>query len=192
MPQIGDITHGRELGKVSQTSKNAKHIFVTCPECGKTKWTRLRPTTATGYSRCQSCCGKAQVNRNPLMHGRGDKSPHWKGGRRFRGDRYVTICLPEDNPYYPMTTHQRRGSGTVMEHRLIMAQHLGRCLTKQEHVHHKNGDRMDNRLENLELISPSNHRLYDVMCSHCSLRKEVRMLKATIKELKNSMPHLIS
>lgn len=54
------------------------------------------------------------------------------------------------------TPYKRTGFG-MDEHRYIMQQHLGRKLKRNEYVHHINGDKRDNRLENLVVMSPQDH-----------------------------------
>lgn len=78
---------------------------------------------------------------------------------------------------------ERDQSGYIAEHRLIMEAHLGRPLTCFEHVHHVNGDKADNRLENLLLLGNREHqKLHDfvqtqprrvkLLCKRCGAEYE--------------------
>tara|TARA_R100000544_G_scaffold36853_2_gene26082 strand:- start:15398 stop:15733 length:336 start_codon:yes stop_codon:yes gene_type:complete len=72
----------------------------------------------------------------------------------------------------------REGVVYVLEHRLIMEESLGRFLSPDERVHHKNADRGDNRIENLELWTldhkdPAGARVVDIVLDRIqSLSKE--------------------
>ena len=82
----------------------------------------------------------------------------WKGGRRFVGG-YWYIYSP-DHPY--KTTFD-----TVAEHRLVMEKKLGRYLNHSEVVHHINGKRDDNRLENLILFQTNGKHLAHELKGKC-------------------------
>jgi hypothetical protein len=73
-------------------------------------------------------------------------------GRGWANNGYWVVPVPVED------RHLSRGEPWLAEHRLVVAKELGRALTDDENVHHRNGDRSDNRLDNLELWSTSQPR----------------------------------
>ncbi len=87
------------------------------------------------------------------VHGTTEQNPARRelGTGSISDKGYLIVSCPAE---FAAMGHTRPGGRTsVAEHRLVMARHLGRPLLSDETVHHKNGVRLDNRLENLELFT---------------------------------------
>lgn len=157
------ISKGRfGKGKKSEDQKAGK--MISCAMCGKMFWRHNSHIKKNMEQFCSRHCAGLRRSENLVkfsgnMKGRerkdkkyGATNPAWKGGvtywrkhGNYKPIKYVRC--PSD--LLPMA----RKDGYIMEHRLIMARHLGRLLKRTEVVHHINHDPHDNRIENLELFS---------------------------------------
>jgi len=105
------------------------------------------------------------ARENSVKAHKGKRSFSWKGGRRKDRFGYIQIWMPE-HPNAKM-------KGYIHEHRLVMSNHLKRPLNSWEFVHHRNGIKDDNRIENLELMTKKIHR-GNVECPYCQKQFTIR------------------
>lgn len=82
-----------------------------------------------------------------------EKHPHYKGGKIIRYKKYHKYYYIKVKDH-PMTKNKQK---YVPEHVLVMEKYLGRYLRLGEIIHHINEDTLDNRIENLEIMTRSKH-----------------------------------
>ena len=110
-----------------------------CKFCGRS-YTRDSYKRVSDFKESQFCGRKCY-----MLWRSGENHPNWKGGTKTRPDGYI-----------------RDGRTDRYIHRLVMEEFLGRRLDSQESVHHINGNTSDNRLENLCVMTNSEHIKFEV------------------------------
>jgi hypothetical protein len=83
-------------------------------------------------------------------HARGANHPRWNEGRMVTEEGYVKVRVGTVHPLAD-------ANGYCYEHTLVATAALGRHLSPDETVHHRNHDKLDNRWENLEILTRSAH-----------------------------------
>jgi len=185
-PKVDEIRKASEIGV-----KGGSRIWQKCSHCGRERWVQIIKGLPAS-TKCQHCASSEF---------RGSKNPNWKGGRVTAGNGYIAIKLQPEDFFYPMASKL----GYVLEHRLIVAKHLGRCLQPWEKVHHKDGIRDHNTYSNLKLTTSGSHAIehskgyrdgyqqgyLDGQNAKLEeLRKEIKLLQWQLKEvLTNERSH---
>lgn len=124
---------------------------------GKISSREIENLTGIPRKYVQRCMKKLNLPRLKSGPPRDNKNPAWRFGRHYSRDGYVLVPAPENHPYARIAKNKK--IGRILEHRLVMETFLGRYLLPGEVVHHKNGCTLDNRIENLELLSKNSEHL---------------------------------
>lgn len=139
---------GKFCGLACFHKRNTKYQRdeLECPQCGM----KFLPTSsqaralATGEMKT-AYCSAACYGGHRKTKCNGAANPHWKGGKtESRGYIYLREKQLPVSPY-------------IASHRKIAAEKIGRPLRRNEVVHHINGNKTDNRPENLDVLTISQH-----------------------------------
>ena len=119
------------LSEKKKEEINNRHTYV-CSACNKIFSGRRRGKTELKF--CSQDCSRSYM--------RGDCSPSYRTGTTVVTQGYIAIKV---------------GEKYILEHRLIMEEFLGRKLKPREVVHHKDGNKLNNNLDNLEVMDTAEH-----------------------------------
>ncbi len=146
---------------------NSKYCSIDCKDKAKNKRIWARRVIKKPYTKNCLWCKKEFTSPNINYNLCSDVCRKLSFSSKQKKFLDIPQCLEEASRkldktlgyvrvYVPM--HPEANTwGYVYEHRVIAEQIVGRCLDKNEIVHHKNGKRWDNRPENLEVMDKNEH-----------------------------------
>lgn len=137
--------------------------YNTCPQCGDRK--------SKVASKCKTCDGNQKS-----IEQRGANNPSWKGGKTRHSAGYIQVRAASN----------RNNSPYQMEHILVWEAANGPVPDGYQ-IHHKNGIKDDNRLENLEAETESDHHSNK---HHKVLKARICELEARLANYESQIPHV--
>lgn len=156
-----------------------KYIESICEHCGdvyKTRNDEYKRKYEKNHQKklCPQC---SSLNFDGFIDTKGYVIKHWRTFPREKWEILKKMC---------------KNNGQIKEHRALMAIFLNRPLMDNEIIHHKNGIKTDNRIENLEIISASEHQVFHMtelanankklQEENIRLREEISCLSEKLKQ----------
>ena len=136
----------------------------------------IAPIVGKSQKAVQKISLKYNIPRLPQGGPKGIRNGSWNGGTLIDKDGYVLVLVP-NHPF-------GNSGGYVRQHRLVMEDKLKRWLLPTEVVHHKDGNKKNNSIENLELFSKNSEHLKVELTGKCPKWSENGILR--IKESKKA------